>query len=112
MRRLGDVRLDAVQLHRFHRVGLALDFPLQAFEQFALLDDHAIQLLELVFEVGTVQFQFLKAPGLFIRHGPNLPQPAPFVELAAANPTRGGAKPTLCHGPASQRLSAPGAHLP
>jgi len=52
MRRLGIIRLDAFHLDRFHRGRLALDFLLQTFKQFILPGHHAIQLLDLMFEMG------------------------------------------------------------
>lgn len=68
MRRLGIVRLDAFQLHRLHRSGLALDFLLQAFHQLALLDDDVVELLHLMFQVRDVGFELFKTLGNFVGH--------------------------------------------
>jgi len=83
MRRLLVVRLDAFQLQRFHRAGLPLDFLFQALQQFALLDDDAVQLLDLVFQVSDVRFKFFGAPGIFVCHEMILPAPPPEVESLA-----------------------------
>jgi len=80
MRRLGVVRLDALQFQRFHGAGLALDFFLQALQQFTLLDDDGVQLLNLMLEVGEVGFEFVGAPGIFFSHETILPPPPPEVE--------------------------------
>ena len=66
MRRFLDVGLDALQFHRLHRSGLALDFPFQTLQQFALLDDDAVQLLDLMFQVRKVGFKLVQAPGIFV----------------------------------------------
>lgn len=68
MRGLGDVGLDALQLHGFHGGRLPLDLAFQALQQLALLDDDSVQLLELVFEVGEVGFQSLYAAIAVISH--------------------------------------------
>jgi hypothetical protein len=73
MWRLGDVRFDALQLERFHRARLALDFFFQALQQFALFDDDAVQLLDLVFEMREVGFELVGAPGMFVCHAAILP---------------------------------------
>jgi hypothetical protein len=73
MRRLLVIRLDALQLHRLHRGGLALDFLFQPVQQPALLDDHAIQLLDLVFEMRKVRFKHFHPPGIFVCHESILP---------------------------------------
>jgi hypothetical protein len=80
MRRFLIIRLDALQLQRFHRARLALDIFFQALQQFALLDDDAVQLLDLVFEVREVRFKFFGAPGIFVCHEKILPAPPPEVE--------------------------------
>jgi hypothetical protein len=58
MRRFDVVGFDALQFQSFHGGGLALDFLFQPLQQLALLDHDAVQLLDLVFEVGEVGFQF------------------------------------------------------
>ena len=73
MRRPGIVRLDALQLQRFHRARLALDVFFQAIQQLALLDDDGVQLLDLVFEVRDGGFKFFGAPGIFVCHAGILP---------------------------------------
>ena len=80
MRRLGVVGLDAFDFQRFHRAGLALNVLFQPFQQFALLDDDGVQLLNLMFKVREVGFQFFGAPGIFVCHENNLPVPPPEVE--------------------------------
>ena len=66
MRRFLDVGLDALQFHGLHGGGLALDFLLETLQQLALFNDDAVQLLNLVFEVRKVQFNFLQAAGIFV----------------------------------------------
>ena len=73
MRRLDVVRLDAFQFQRLHRAGLALDFFFQPLQQLALLDDDAVQLLDLMFEMREVRLQFFGAPGIFVCHAAILP---------------------------------------
>ncbi len=73
MRRFGDVRLDALQFQRLHGGGLPLDFFFQPLQQFALLNDHAVQLLDLMFEMREVRLQPFGASGIFVCHGTNLP---------------------------------------
>ena len=73
MRRLEIVRLDAFQFNRLHRGRLALNFLLQSLQPFALLDDDAVQLLDLVFEVRDVRFKFFSAPRMFVCHAAILP---------------------------------------
>jgi len=73
MRRLDVVGLDAFEFQRFHCARLALDFFFQPLQQFALLDDDAVQLLDLVFEVRDVRFKFFSAPRMFVCHAAILP---------------------------------------
>jgi len=80
MRWLLVVRLDAFQLQRFHRARLPLDIFFQALQQFALLDDDAVQLLDLMFEMREVGLQFFSASGIFVSHAMILPAPPPEVE--------------------------------
>ena len=80
MRRLGVVAFDALQFQRFHRARLPLDFLFQTLQQLALLDDDAVQLLDLMFEVCEVRFNFFSAPGIFVCHETILPAPPPEVE--------------------------------
>jgi hypothetical protein len=68
MRRLGIVVLDAFQFNRFHCGRLALDFFLQAFQQFVLPSDNIVQLLDLMFEMGDVRFKLLNPLGNFVCH--------------------------------------------
>ena len=80
MRRFLVVRLDTFQFQRLHGSGLALDFLFQPLQQFALLNDDGVQLLDLMFEVREVGLQFFGAPGIFVCHGMILPAPPPEVE--------------------------------
>jgi len=80
MRRLLVVRLDALQFQCLHGGGLALDLLFQALQQFALLDDDAIQLLDQAFKMRGVRFKFFKAPGIFICHAVILPTQPGKVE--------------------------------
>ena len=82
MRRFLLVRLDALQLQRFHGPRLAVDILLQAFQPFTLLDHDAVQLLHLVFQVGDGGFKLFSAPGMFVSHGRILPAPPSEVEGA------------------------------
>jgi len=96
MRRLLLVRLDALQLQRFHRPCLAVDILLQAFQPFALLDHDAVQLLHLVFQVGDGGFKLFGAPGMFVSHGRILPVPPPEVE-GGRRPAEGRHRKTFSH---------------
>ncbi len=80
MRRLGVVAFDAFQFQCFHRARLPLDFFFQTLQQLALLDDDAVQLLDLMFKVREVGFNFFGAPGIFVCHENILPAPSPEVE--------------------------------
>ena len=51
MRRLLHVGLHTFQLQRLHGVGLPLSFLSEPVQQFALLYDHAVQLLDLMLKV-------------------------------------------------------------
>ena len=73
MRRLLVVRFDAFQFDRLHGSGRPLDFFFQALQQFALLEKHAVHLLDLMFEVCEVRLQPVGASGIFVCHGTNLP---------------------------------------
>jgi hypothetical protein len=73
MRRLGIVVLDAFQFQRLHRGRLPLNFLLQSLQPFALLDHDAVQLLDLMFEMGNVGFKFFNPLGRFICHAMILP---------------------------------------
>ena len=68
MRRLLHVGLDAFKLQRLHGAGLPLNFLFDPVQQFALLYDHAIQLLDLMIEVCKVRFQPVHALGVFVWH--------------------------------------------
>ncbi len=104
MRWLRVVGFDAFQLQRLHGGGLSLDFFFQPLQQFALLDDDRIQLLDLVFKVGQVCLQLVHAPGIFVCHETNLPGPPPEVE--AANEAKNDAQAAkLAKG--RHRLAAP-----
>jgi hypothetical protein len=61
MRRLGDVGLDALEFLRLQRGGLLLHFLLQPLDKPALLDDDAVELLDLMFEVRDVRFEPLQS---------------------------------------------------
>jgi len=80
MRRLVVVAFDAFEFQRFHRARLALHFFFQTLQQLALLDDDSVQLLDLMFKVREVGFNFFGAPGIFVCHGIILPAPPPEVE--------------------------------
>ena len=80
MRRLGIVRLDVFQFNCFHRGRLALDFLLQSLQQFVLPGHHVVQLLDLMFEMGDVRFEFFNPLGNFICHKNILPVRRPEVE--------------------------------
>jgi hypothetical protein len=80
MRRLLVVRFDAFQFQRLHGGGLPLDFFLESFQQLTLLDDHAVQLFDLMLKVGEIRFKLVGAPGIFVWHETNLPVPPPEVE--------------------------------
>jgi hypothetical protein len=84
MRRSGIGSFDALQFQRFHRGRLALDFFLQALQQFVLRGHHVVQLLDLMFEVGDVRFEFLHPPGQFICHEKILPACRREVEASLA----------------------------
>jgi hypothetical protein len=56
MRRLVRVGFDAFQLQRLHGAGLPLNFLSEPVQQFALLYDHVVQLLDLMIEVCKVRF--------------------------------------------------------
>jgi len=80
MWRLLIIRLHALQFERFHRPRLALDLFFQPLQQFALLDDDAIQLFNLVLEVSKVGFQLVRTTGIFGSHEMILPAPGAEVE--------------------------------
>jgi len=92
MRRLLVVGLDALNLQRFHRARLALHLLFQPLEQLALLDDDAVQLLDLVFEVRDGGFKFFGAPGIIVCHAAILParrrevEAVNEVDMAALRP--------------------------
>jgi len=73
VRRLGNVPFNALQLHGFHGRRLPLDFALEAFQEFALLNHHPVQLLELVFKVGDAGLQFFDVTVTVICHAASLP---------------------------------------
>ena len=73
MRGLLVVRLHTLQFQRLHGGGLPLDFLFQSLQQLALLDDHAVQLLDLMFEMGEVRLQPVHASGIFVCHAAILP---------------------------------------
>jgi len=67
MRRLGLAGLDALQLHAFEDFGLALDLFFQEVHGAALLDEHAIELFHLVFQVREIRLDgFQPLPGFVI----------------------------------------------
>ena len=84
MWRLGIIGIDAFQLDRFHRGRLALDFLLQSLKQFILPGHHAVQLLDLMFEMGNVRFELSDPLGDFICHGWILPAHCREVEASLA----------------------------
>ena len=57
MRRLGIGGLDAFQFHGFQHAGLALHLFFQELDEFALIGQHFVQLLDLVFKVGDVRLK-------------------------------------------------------
>ena len=83
MRRLLVVRLDAFQFQGFHRARLALNLFFQPLQQFPLLDDDAVQLLDLMFEMCDMRFEFFGAPGMFVSHAAILPARRREVENRA-----------------------------
>ena len=68
MRRLLVVRLDALQFQILHGGGLPLHFFFEALQQFALFDDDAVQLLDLMLKVREVGFELVGAAGLCVSH--------------------------------------------
>ena len=93
MRGLLDVALDALQFHGLHGGRLALDFFLEPFQQFALLDDHAVELLHLMFQVREVGFESFDAAGIIVCHAGILPAAHREVETAEFIPrVPGGAR--------------------
>jgi hypothetical protein len=80
MRRFLDVGFDALQFHCLHGGGLALHFLFEPLQQFALLDDDAVELLDLMLQVREVRLQFFDAPGIFVWHEGILPIPWREVE--------------------------------
>ena len=73
MRRFLIVGLDTFQFQRLHGGGLALSFLLEAFQQFALLNDDAVHYFNLMFKMGEVRLEPFHAPGIFICHESSLP---------------------------------------
>ena len=73
MRWLGIGGFDALQFQSFHRGRLALDFFFQSFQQFVLRGHHIVQLLDLMFEMRDVQFEFFNPFRDFICHERILP---------------------------------------
>ena len=94
------IRLDAFQFQRFHCARLALDIFFQPLQQFALLNDDAVQLLDLMFEMCDMRFEFFGAPGMFVCHAAILPARRREVETVSclvgmarcAFPDRSGAQ--------------------
>jgi len=82
MRRFLLVPLDALQFQRLHGGGLPLDLLLQVREQFALRNDHAVQLFDLVLKVRHQRFEFVHTMGIFFGHAGSLPMALPKVEPA------------------------------
>jgi len=80
MRRLGVGGFDAFKFQGFHRGRLALDFLFQSFQQFVLRGHYVVQLLDLMFEMRDVRFEFFHPPGHFICHENILPARRPEVE--------------------------------
>ena len=68
MRRLLHAGLDTFQFLRLHSVGVPLNFLSEPLQEFALLNDDAVQLLHLMFEVRKVCFEPVHALGIFICH--------------------------------------------
>ena len=75
------VGLDALQFQRLHGGELALNFLLQAFQQFALLDDDAVHQFNLMFKMCEVRLEPLHAPGIFVCHESSLPARYREVEV-------------------------------
>ncbi len=74
MRRFLHVGLNTFQFQRLHGAGLPLNFLLKPIEEFALLNDHAVQLLDLMLEVRIVRFQSVYALGVYVCHPGILPR--------------------------------------
>ena len=67
MRRLGLVGLDAFEFHAFEDLGLTLDLFFQQVHSPALLDEHTVQLLHLVFQMREVRLdRFQSLPGFVV----------------------------------------------
>ena len=75
------VGLDALQFQRLHGGGLALNFLLQAFQQFALLNDDAVHHFNLMFKMREVRLEPLHAPVIFVCHESSLPARHREVEV-------------------------------
>jgi hypothetical protein len=90
MRRLLDVGFDALQFQRLHGGGVALDFFFQPVNELALLDDDAIELFHLMFEVREVRLELVHAPGMFVCHANNLPVSPSEVEAVMVETSREG----------------------
>jgi hypothetical protein len=68
MRRLLHVGLHTFQLDRLHDAGLPLRFLFEPVQEFSLLNDDPVQLLDLMLKVSKVRFQLLYALGVFVWH--------------------------------------------
>ncbi len=82
MRRRRVVGPDALQFQRLHGGGLPLNLFSQSLQQFALLDDHVVQLLDLVFEVGDMGLKVFNPTGRFFGHTVILPAGGREVEAS------------------------------
>jgi hypothetical protein len=69
MRWPGIIRLDAFQLRALKCSGLPLHFFFQSIDEFALLNDDFIHLVNLVFQMSDVGFEALQPFGQFFVHG-------------------------------------------
>ena len=69
MRRLGVGGLDPIHLQRFHRRRLPLHLLLQPVQFLPLSDDHLVQLLHLMFQVGEAGFDAFQPLGSFVFQG-------------------------------------------
>lgn len=66
--RLLVVGFDSFEFLRLDRFRLALNFLLQPGNHFALIDDHLVQLIELVFQMGDGCFKLLQPFLSFLLH--------------------------------------------
>lgn len=69
MRRLGIVRLDAVQFHGLQSGGLPSRFFLQSLDSLSLIHNDRVELLQLVFKMRDMRFDSRQPFRSFVVHG-------------------------------------------